>query len=124
TINAHTLTNTGTIEARHLIDINAHTMDQQASFEVTGPDATLGLSTNQAMTQTGVAISNTGPDGYTSLKATGPLHLGTLNTHRSDTTQWDPRNSRHSRHSRINTEHGTRITANGDISISADAGIT
>nr|WP_283240247.1 hemagglutinin repeat-containing protein [Xylella fastidiosa] len=96
-------------------------LDQQASFEVTGPDATLGLSTNQAMTQTGVAISNTGPDGYTSLKATGPLHLGTLNTHRSDTTQWDPRNSRHSR---INTEHGTRITANGDISISADAGIT
>ncbi|MDC6407472.1 hemagglutinin repeat-containing protein [Xylella fastidiosa subsp. multiplex] len=184
TINAHTLTNTGTIEARHLIDINAHTMDQQggrltadaidihttgdfttlggqfkardflkvhaqgnfvasstlrqattqgtrhhsltaldqqASFEVTGPDATLGLSTNQAMTQTGVAISNTGPDGYTSLKATGPLHLGTLNTHRSDTTQWDPRNSRHTR---IDTEHGTRITANGDISISADAGIT
>ncbi|WP_434458780.1 hemagglutinin repeat-containing protein [Xylella fastidiosa] len=96
-------------------------LDQQASFEVTGPDATLGLSTNQAMTQTGVAISNTGPDGYTSLKATGPLHLGTLNTHRSDTTQWDPRNSRHTR---IDTEHGTRITANGDISISADAGIT
>ncbi|MRT95425.1 hemagglutinin repeat-containing protein, partial [Xylella fastidiosa] len=96
-------------------------LDQQASFEVTGPDATLGLSTNQAMTQTGVAISNTGPDGYTSLKATDPLHLGTLNTHRSDTTQWDPRNSRHTR---IDTEHGTRITGNGDINISADAGIT
>ncbi|WP_375731564.1 hemagglutinin repeat-containing protein [Xylella fastidiosa subsp. multiplex] len=96
-------------------------LDQQASFEVTGPGAYLGLSTNQAMTQQAVAISNTGPDGYTSLKATGPLHLGTLNTHRSDTTQWDPRNSRHTR---IDTEHGTRINANGDISISADAGIT
>ncbi|WP_233337800.1 hypothetical protein, partial [Xylella fastidiosa] len=29
TINAHTFTNTGTIDARHLIDINAHIMDQQ-----------------------------------------------------------------------------------------------
>nr|WP_262363622.1 hemagglutinin repeat-containing protein [Xylella fastidiosa] len=184
TINAHTFTNTGTIDARHLIDIHAHTMDQQggrltadainvhttgdfttlggqfkardvlkvhaqgnflasstlrdattqgtrhhsvteldqqASFKVTGPDAYLGLSSNQAMTHNGVAISNTGPDGYTSLNATGPLHLGTLTTHRSDTTQWDPRNSRHSR---IDTEYGTRITGNGDISISADAGIT
>ncbi|AIC11169.1 hemagglutinin repeat-containing protein [Xylella fastidiosa subsp. sandyi] len=96
-------------------------LDQQAGFTVTGPGAYLGLSTNQAMTQTGVAISNTGLDGDTFLKATGPLHLGTLNTHRSDTTQWDPRNSRHSR---IDTEHGTSITGNGDISISADAGIT
>ncbi|WP_419653866.1 hemagglutinin repeat-containing protein [Xylella fastidiosa] len=184
TINAHTFTNTGTIDARHLIDINAHIMDQQggrltadainvhttgdftnlggqftardflkvkaegnfvasstlreattqgsrhhsvteldqqASFKVTGPDAYLGLSSNQAMTQTGVAISNTGLDGYTFLKATGPLHLGTLNTHRSDTTQWDPRNSRHTR---IDTEHGTSITGTGDISISADGGIT
>ncbi|MRU25018.1 hypothetical protein FG477_00515, partial [Xylella fastidiosa subsp. multiplex] len=70
-------------------------LDQQASFEVTVPGAYLVLSTNQAMTQQAVAISNTGPDGYTPLKATGPLHLGTLNTHRRDTTQWDPRNSRH-----------------------------
>ncbi|HHW4670342.1 MAG TPA: two-partner secretion domain-containing protein, partial [Xylella fastidiosa subsp. multiplex] len=96
-------------------------LDQQAGFTVTGPGAYLGLSTNQAMTQQAVAISNTGTDGYTFLKATGPLHLGTLNTHRSDTTQWDPRNSRNSR---IDTEHGTSITGNGDISISADAGIT
>ncbi|WGZ33263.1 hemagglutinin repeat-containing protein [Xylella fastidiosa subsp. pauca] len=73
------------------------------------------------MTHNGVAINNTGTDGYTSLNATGPLHLGTLTTHRSDTTQWDPRNSQHSR---IDTEYGTRITGNGDISISADAGIT
>nr|WP_279583474.1 hemagglutinin repeat-containing protein [Xylella fastidiosa] len=73
------------------------------------------------MTQQAVAISNTGTDGYTFLKATGPLHLGTLNTHRSDTTQWDPRNSRHTR---IDTEHGTSITGNGDINISADVGIT
>ncbi|ALR04935.1 hemagglutinin repeat-containing protein [Xylella fastidiosa] len=184
TINAHTFTNTGTIDARHLIDINTHTMDQQggrltadaihihttgdfttlggqfkardvlkvhaqgnfyasstlrdattqgsrhhsvteldqqASFEVTGPGAYLGLSTDQAMTHNGVAINNTGPDGYTRLNATGPLHLGTLTTHRSDTTQWDPRNSQHSR---IDTEHGTSITGNGDIRISADAGIT
>ncbi|WGZ33995.1 hemagglutinin repeat-containing protein [Xylella fastidiosa subsp. pauca] len=184
TIHAHTFTNTGTIDARHLIDINAHTMDQQggrltadaihihttgdfttlggqfkargylkvhaqgnflasstlrdattqgsrnhsvteldqqASFEVTGPGAYLGLSTAQAMTLQGVTLNNTGPDGYTRLNATGPLHLGTLTTHRTDTTQWDPRNSRHSR---IDTEYGTRITANGDIRISADAGIT
>ncbi|WP_241558755.1 hemagglutinin repeat-containing protein, partial [Xylella fastidiosa] len=90
-------------------------------FTVTGPGAYLGLSTDQAMTQQAVAISNTGLDGYTFLKATGPLHLGTLNTHRSDTTQWDPRNSRHTR---IDTEHGTSITGNGDINISADAGIS
>ncbi|MBS9449520.1 hemagglutinin repeat-containing protein, partial [Xylella fastidiosa subsp. multiplex] len=96
-------------------------LDQQAGFTVTGPGAYLGLSTNQAMTQQAVAISNTGTDGYTFLKATGPLHLGTLNTHRSDTTQWDPRNSRNSR---IDTEHGTSITGNGDINISADVGIT
>nr|WP_277601174.1 hemagglutinin repeat-containing protein [Xylella fastidiosa] len=96
-------------------------LDQQAGFTVTGPGAYLGLSTNQAMTQQAVAISNTGTDGYTFLKATGPLHLGTLNTHRSDTTQWDPRNSRHTR---IDTEHGTSITGNGDINISADVGIT
>ncbi|WNY18796.1 hemagglutinin repeat-containing protein [Xylella fastidiosa] len=184
TINAHTLTNTGTIDARDLININTHIMDQQggrltadainihttgdfttlggqftagdflkvhaqgnflasstlrdattqgtrhhsvteldqqAGFTVTGPGAYLGLSTDQAMTQQAVAISNTGLDGDTFLKATGPLHLGTLNTHRSDTTQWDPRNSRHTR---IDTEHGTRITGNGDINISADAGIT
>ncbi|WP_196489505.1 hemagglutinin repeat-containing protein, partial [Xylella fastidiosa] len=179
TINAHTFTNTGTIDARHLIDINAHIMDQQggrltadaihihttgdfttlggqfkardvlkvkaegnfvasstlreattqgtrhhsvtdidqqAAFTVTGPGAYLGLSTDQAMTLQGVTLSNTGPDGYTSLKATGTLHLGTLNTHRSDTTQWDPRNSQHSR---IDTEHGTRITGNGDIQLNS-----
>ncbi|WP_419654014.1 hemagglutinin repeat-containing protein [Xylella fastidiosa] len=73
------------------------------------------------MTQQAVAISNTGTDGYTFLNATGTLHLGTLTTHRSDTTQWDPRNSQHSR---IDTEYGTRITGNGDITISADGGIT
>ncbi|AAF84995.1 hemagglutinin-like secreted protein [Xylella fastidiosa 9a5c] len=179
TINAHTFTNTGTIDARHLIDINAHTMDQQggrltadaihihttgdfttlggqfkargylkvhaqgnflasstlrdattqgtrhhsvteldqqAGFTVTGPGAYLGLSTDQAMTHNGVAINNTGTDGYTSLNATGPLHLGTLTTHRSDTTQWDPRNSRHSR---IDTEYGTSITGNGDIQLNS-----
>ncbi|UIX81325.1 hemagglutinin repeat-containing protein [Xylella fastidiosa subsp. sandyi] len=91
-------------------------LDQQAGFTVTGPGAYLGLSTNQAMTQQAVAISNTGLDGYTSLKATGPLHLGTLNTHRSDTTQWDPRNSRHSR---IDTEHGTSIRTAGDIQLNS-----
>ncbi|WP_235048567.1 hemagglutinin repeat-containing protein, partial [Xylella fastidiosa] len=184
TIHAHTFTNTGTIDARHLIDINAHTMDQQggrltadaihihttgdfttlggqftardllkvkaegnffasstlrtattqgsrhhsvtaldqqAAFTVTGPGAYLGLSTNQALTHNGVAINNTGPDGYTSLTATGPLSLGTLTTHRSDTTQWDAGNSQHTR---SDTEHGTRITGNGDIRISADGGIT
>ncbi|WP_233337801.1 hypothetical protein, partial [Xylella fastidiosa] len=96
-------------------------LDQQAGFTVTGPGAYLGLSSNQAMTQQAVAISNTGTDGYTFLNATGTLHLGTLTTHRSDTTQWDPRNSQHSR---IDTEYGTRITGNGDITISADGGIT
>ncbi|WCF17311.1 hemagglutinin repeat-containing protein [Xylella fastidiosa subsp. fastidiosa] len=179
TINAHTLTNTGTIDARDLININTHIMDQQggrltadainihttgdftnlggqftagdflkvhaqgnflasstlrdattqgtrhhsvteldqqAGFTVTGPGAYLGLSTDQAMTQQAVAISNTGLDGYTSLKATGRLHLGTLNTHRSDTTQWDPRNSRHTR---IDTEHGTSIRSAGDIQLNS-----
>ncbi|TNW17703.1 hemagglutinin repeat-containing protein, partial [Xylella fastidiosa] len=53
---------------------------------------------------------------YTFLKATGPLHLGTLNTHRSDTTQWDPRNSRHTR---IDTEHGTSIRSAGDIQLNS-----
>ncbi|MGY0343073.1 two-partner secretion domain-containing protein [Xylella fastidiosa] len=96
-------------------------LDQQAGFTVTGPGAYLGLSTAQAMTLQGVTLSNTGTDGYTRLNATGPLHLGTLTTHRTDTTQWDPRNSQHSR---IDTEYGTRITGNGDIRISADAGIT
>ncbi|WP_425521422.1 hemagglutinin repeat-containing protein [Xylella fastidiosa] len=95
-------------------------LDQQAGFTVTGPGAYLGLSTAQAMTLQGVTLSNTGPDGYTSLNATGPLHLGTLNTHRSDTTQWDPQwDPRNSRHTRIDTEHGTRITANGDIQLNS-----
>ncbi len=74
-------------------------LDQQAGFTVTGPGAYLGLSTNQAMTQQAVAISNTGTDGYTFLKATGPYTWApstpTAATPPSGTPQQPPQPHRH-----------------------------